>query len=154
MAADPRIPELASPVMDIDGIAAHILATFPGTHPMRAGEDHFFIHDPHRDLPDNRMIPWATLTTSDAHDDASDLDRSGVFRLNIGLTRAAAAGLGLSAQADRTALDVFLPHPVYGGQHWVCVLNPDRTWPQARELLVVAHDLAVRKWTRWAERRG
>lgn len=148
------MPELASPVMDIDGIAAHILATFPGTHPMRAGEDHFFIHDPHRDLPGTRMIPWATLTTSDAYDDASDLDRPGVFRLNIGVTREAAAGLGMSSAPDPTAPDVFLPHPVYGRQHWVCVLNPDRTWPRARDLLVVAHELAVRRWTRWADRRA
>lgn len=47
------------------------------------------------------------------------------------------------------AEDVLLPHPEPGRLHrgdgWVSVLCPDRTWPQVRELLAVAHDLAVRR---------
>ena len=38
-----------------------------------------------------------------------------------------------------------IPHPLYGGQHWLCVLNPDRTWSTVQGLLTEAHAFAVRK---------
>jgi hypothetical protein len=40
-----------------------------------------------------------------------------------------------AAEHDFAASDALLPHPVYGGRNWVCVLNPGRTWPMARQLL-------------------
>jgi hypothetical protein len=49
-------------------------------------------------------------------------------------------------------LDVLFPHPVYGGQHWLCVLNPDRTWPTVQGLLTEAHAFAVRKYDNAARR--
>ena len=45
-----------------------------------------------------------------------------------------------------TAFDVLFPHPVYGGRHWLCVLNPDRSWPTVQGLLTEAHAFAVRKY--------
>jgi Family of unknown function (DUF6194) len=68
---------------------------------------------------------FATLATGDDFDDASDLGRPGVFRLNIGVTGATFRQLvGDAAAPDYTALDTLLPHPVYAGQHWVAILNP------------------------------
>src|SRR5215211_2914177 len=34
---------------------------------------------------DERMLPFATLVTNDEHDTVSDLNRPGVFRVNIGM---------------------------------------------------------------------
>jgi uncharacterized protein DUF6194 len=78
-----------------------------------------------------------------------------VYRLNIGLPRDRFRELiDPTAEHDMTALDVLLPHPIYGGQNWVCVLNPDQTWPVAQQLLTDAHAFAVRKYTNAVRRRN
>ena len=118
-----------------------------------AGGDLFAIHDPDGTYPQRSRQGWATVVN--AHDSASDLDRPGVDRLNIGLPRARFRALvDPAAEHDLTALDVLLPHPVYAGYHWVCVLNPERTWPAVRQLLAEAHAFAVRKHDNAARRRS
>lgn len=115
-----------------------------------ASGDHFFCYDP------ERKFPFATLVTSDAHDDASDLDRPGVFRLNIGVRKERflalfGAGEGdADAAPDYTALDRLLPHPVYGRMHWVCILNPsDATFAATvQPLLAEAYALHVERYAR------
>ncbi|WP_306991453.1 DUF6194 family protein [Amycolatopsis thermophila] len=140
--------------MDIEQIT-QVLASFEGTRIAEAGGDVFALYDPRGDLPPERQMPWATIVTHDGpYDSASELDRDGVFRLNIGLPRDRFTELvDRDRDHDVTALDVLLPHPVYGKQHWVCVLNPDRTWPTARALLDEAHAFAVRKFTNADRRR-
>ena len=92
-------------------------------------------------------------------DSASDLNRLGVFRLNIGVSREtwralfgaepprAAADDDGGRGHDFAALDRLLPHPVYGRQYWVCVLNPSvETFQTAvRPLLAEAYQMAVSK---------
>jgi len=47
---------------------------------------------------------------------------------------------------DYTALDVLIPHPVYGRNHWVSVLNPsDATFAELNPLLDEAYQIAVRR---------
>jgi hypothetical protein len=131
------------------------LAAFPGTLIVEADGDVYAIHDPDGDYEQNPRHGWATVMTSDAYDSASDLSRPGVYRLNFGLPRARFRELlDPALEHDPTALDVLLPHPVYGGQNWACVLNPDRTWPQVRELLAEAHAFGVRMYDNAARRRG
>lgn len=129
--------------MDSDTI--HILlASYDGTRILTADGDVFAVHDPDGDLPPQRQIPWATLVHSDAHDTASDLGRPGVFRLNLGLApQRRDEVVEPGAEHDLTALDVVMPHPVYGRQGWVCVLNPDASWPLVRGLVDAAHDRAA-----------
>jgi hypothetical protein len=43
-----------------------------------------------------------------------------------------------------------LPHPVYGAQGWVCVLNPERSFTDVIDLVALAHANAVAR----DERRG
>lgn len=132
--------------MDI-GQIRDALAAHPGTRLLEANGDVFAVYDPYGDLPPQRQLPWATIVTSDTYDTASRLDRPGVFRLNLGLPRARFQELIDPAhEYDMTALDVLLPHPVYAGQHWVCVLNPRQTWPVVRGLLDEAAAFAVRKY--------
>jgi Family of unknown function (DUF6194) len=140
--------------MDFDALCG-VLREFPGTRLIEAAGDAYALYDPRGDLPPERQQPWATVVTSNAHDAVSELDRPGVFRLNVGLTRDRYRELiNPLADNDFTALDVLLPHPVYGPQHWVCVLNPDRTWPLARKLLTEAHTFATRKHANADRRRS
>jgi hypothetical protein len=111
--------------------------------------DTFFIYDPGRDLPEKRRFPFATIVTQDygEFDNASQLDRAGVFRLNIGVSKETYAALfGNEAQHDFSALDRLMPHPVYGRNHFVCVLNPsDATFESVKPLVVEAYEIAVKR---------
>lgn len=141
-----------------DEIRRH-LTGFPCTRLLEANGDAFAIHDPDGDLPPERQTPWATVVTGDLYtpdgdpwDTASRLVRPGVFRLNIGLPRAAYRELA-PADGDLAELDVLLPHPEYAALGWVCVLNPDRTWPLVTGLLDRAHEFAARKYENARNRR-
>ncbi len=75
--------------------------------------------------PGETMFPFATLVTSDQYDAFSQLNRPDVFRLNLGLSRETFRALFPEDTAhDHTELDRLMPHPVYAGMFWVCVLNP------------------------------
>jgi hypothetical protein len=130
------------------------LASRSGTRILEAHGDVFALYDPAGDLPPERQHPWATIVTSDnPYDATSHLDRPDVFRLNLGLPKARFRELvDPAADHDPTAFDVLFPHPVYGGLHWLCVLNPDRSWPVVRGLLTEAHAFALRKYENAARR--
>jgi Family of unknown function (DUF6194) len=135
-------------------LVRHDLASRSGTRILEANDDFFALYDPAADLPPERQHPWATIVTSDHPFDAtSHLDRRAVFRLNLGLPKARFRELvDVAADHDPTAFDVLFPHPVYGGLHWLCVLNPDRSWPMVQGLLTEAHAFAVRKHDNVARR--
>ncbi len=86
---------------------------------------------------------FATIVWTDDFDQASDLSRSGVVRLNLGVGRGTFQRLvGAMADPDYTALDRLLPHPVYARQLWISILNPsDATYRNVvGPLLAEAHD--------------
>lgn len=139
--------------MDEAAVARYIATAFDRVH-VHTSEDgtSFFFYEP------DRMFPFATLVVNDAHDTASDLNRSGVFRLNIGVGRKTFKSLFPESgeASDFTALDRLMPHPVYGRNLWLCVLNPsDSTFETVKPLLAEAYDLAESKHTKReaAERR-
>src|SRR5215207_5123551 len=123
-------------MIEPEAVVTYIDETFPGVNHVEANGDHFFIYDPERNLPPNRQIPFATVIHSDLYDQVSQLDREGVYRLNLGVSRQTYESLFGSADAssyDLSALDVLMPHPEYGHMHYVCVLNPsDRTWERLK----------------------
>ncbi|GAA4910090.1 hypothetical protein EV188_10188 [Actinomycetospora succinea] len=124
--------------MDLEIVTAAL--RFPDTLVIEADGDVYAICDPDGTYEERPRHGFATIVTSDAHDTASDLDRPGVYRLNLGLPRERAEEVvDASAEHDLTALDVLMPHPVYGAYGFVCVLNPDRTWPQVQGLIDEAH---------------
>src|SRR5215813_12940226 len=85
--------------MDEASITRYITDTFAGVHvvvaspddgsPEIAWGDSFFSYDPERQLPPARRFPFATIVTKDYgdFDCASQLNRTGVFRLNIGVSK-------------------------------------------------------------------
>ena len=80
-------------------------------------------------------------------DNLSDLDRPGVYRLNIGVGKETYQSLfPHEVEHDFTALDRLMPHPVYGKNHFVCVLNPsDATFASLKPLLDEAYEIAVKR---------
>lgn len=134
-------------------ITRYIFDTFDGIETETVSGDTFFFSGP------DHKFPFVTLVTSDAHDTVSDLNRPSVFRLNIGVSKPTFQALfgahpaipGLTGDGesdfDFTVLDKVLPHPIYGGLFWVCILNPsDATFEaEVRPFLAEAYDLAVGK---------
>ena len=119
-------------------MVAFILETYPETDLVEAMNAYFFSLDPERHWPN-----YATLVTTDEHDDASDLDRPGVFRLNLGVDRETFDRIAAAdPEPDYTAFDRFLPHPVYGQQHWISIVNPSHETFETVvvPLLALAHD--------------
>jgi hypothetical protein len=107
-----------------------------------------------------QQFPFATIVTKDYgdFDRASNLNRQGAFRLNIGVSQRAYESLFGPVTSEHLAgggrdfsvFDRLLPHPVYARQRWVCILNPaletfERdVWP----LLVDGHETAVARYGR------
>ena len=126
--------------------------------PEIAWGDTFFIYDPNRDLEGTRRFPFATIVTQDygEFDNLSNLNRPGVFRLNIGVSKKTFDSLfPEGAVHDFSALDILMPHPVYAANHFVCVLNPsDGTFASVRPLLEEAYRIAVDRVERRIARQG
>jgi hypothetical protein len=100
-------------------IHRYILETYPDMIVAAIEGGTFYSCDP-ANFPN-----FATLVTSDAFDDTSNLSRAGAFRLNIGLSRDTFQRLvGDQADPDYTGLNRLMPHPFYARQHYVSILNP------------------------------
>jgi Family of unknown function (DUF6194) len=143
------------------------LTGLPGVATVVAGEengapevawgDSFFFYDPDDGGPEYRKVPFATIVTKDyaGFDTASELDRPGVFRLNLAVGRdrftelfgfAPAEFAERAAEFDFAALDRVVPHPVYATQGWVSVLVPGtHSEEQAGQLMVHAWERARRR---------
>ena len=144
--------------MDASEMQRYICGTFDGVNALEGNGDTFFVYDPDRDLPPERQQPFATIVTGDHYDSVSNLDRPGAYRLNIGLTKesfAARFGSAPDGGYDYAAVDTLVPHPTYGPQHWVSVVNPGpATLATVREYLAEAHGFAARKHANHAARRA
>ena len=139
-------------------VARYICNPFAGITPIAAWGETSFFYNPGKALP--RGVYFATLKAKDGdNDNASRLDRPDVFRLNLGITKATyqkllgplpkrpSAGGVVTTGHDFAALDVLLPHPVYGWMAWVSVLNPNpTTFGTIKPLLAEANELAVAKF--------
>lgn len=145
--------------MDQDAIIQYVADTFAESEALRPTDgpgagDTFFYYAPQHTYDPTRDFPFATMVTKDygEFDNASQLNRPEVFRLNIGLSRdtfLAVAGFAPSEASARSAdydyatLDRVMPHPIYAQQSWVCVLNPSQaTFESVKPLLAEAYSRA------------
>lgn len=135
--------------MNESAIIDYITKTFPDVETTTAFGYTFFFYS------SDRKLPFATLISSDyEYDRLSNLDRPGVFRLNIGISKQTFQSLFGTTKVDVnsydfTALDVIMPHPDYAQQHFICVLSPgEATFERIRLLLAEAYEIAVRRFTR------
>lgn len=147
--------------MDADSILRHIRETLDGLDILDTPECTYVYYDPRHDLPHDRRQPFATLLRTDAYDHASDLERRGLFRLNLGVKRETyramlgpepAWGPGggvVETDHDLTRVDAWMPHPIYAPMGWISIVAPsDASWPRAKELLAEAHAEAKRAYDR------
>ncbi len=125
----------------------YIMKTFPEVDTTTAyGYDMFFYRS-------DRKLSFATLISSDyEYDNVSNLNRPGVYRLNIGVSKQTFHSLFGTDEVDIqdydfTALDVIMPHPEYAQYHFICVLSPsEETFEKIRPLLAEAYDIAARRY--------
>lgn len=135
---------------DVEAITHHITTTFPATDVVTMEGAAFFSLDAETHWPN-----FATIVWTDDFDQASDLSRPGVFRLNIGVSGPTFERLvGSNREPDYTALDRVLPHPIYARQHWVSILSPSAsTFTEVVvPLLAEAHDRLAAQRARHARR--
>jgi hypothetical protein len=135
--------------MDETTLTKYILDMFAGVETSDDFGYTFFFYGP------DRMLPFATIAhTDNEYEHISNLNRPGVYRLNIGISWQTfqslfgARKVDVSAY-DFTALDKIMPHPDYAAQYFVCVLNPgEATIAKVKTLLEEAYQLAVRRHNR------
>lgn len=144
--------------MDENTITRYILITFDGVRATETWGDTFFFYNPDPDRPGE--IYFTTLKSADDdYDNASNLSRPGFYRLNIGVGKETYFTLFESRPErpdsegkfddtyDFTATDVFMPHPIYGRQYWISVINPgEETFELVRAFLAEAYAIAVAKY--------
>lgn len=112
-----------------------LLVRFPRLAFVDAWGERSLFYNPGQRLP--RGVYFATIKQKDGENDrASQLDRDGVFRFNLGTSKPLfferfgpppprpGKGQVIEGPWDFTQLDVVTPHPVYGWMSWVSVLNP------------------------------
>ena len=153
--------------IDATAVARFLEDRLAGVVTSAADGDRYFFYDPDGVTRADARFPFATLITRDhPYDDVSDLDRAGSYRLNLGLTRETYRSLFGRPPVERDARgmvdtgvdpatrDRLMPHPIYAGQHWVCVVDPQpRTFEELRPLIVEAHQLAARRYRNQRSRR-
>ncbi len=133
--------------MSESAVIDYIMKTFPKVETTIAyGYNMFFYGS-------DRKLSFATTISSDYdYDHVSNLNRPGVFRLNIGVSKQTFQSLFGTAKVDVknydfTALDVIMPHPDYAQQHYICVLSPsEATFEKIHLLLAEAYDIAARRY--------
>jgi hypothetical protein len=102
---------------------------------------------------EERMTPFVSIADSDNdYDNVSNLNREGVFRLNIGVNVKSYQLLfpNVREEVDYCQLNVFMPHPYYSAQNFICILNPsgselDRTMGFIQEAYEIAKGRYERK---------
>lgn len=132
----------------------HIQIAGPGdgSPELAWGDSFIFVRD---ESGEPRKMPFATIVTKDyaGFDVESNLDRGGLFRLNLDVGRdrfTALFGFGPKLltqhrnQYDFAAIDRVFPHPAYGEQGWVSVINPaSASSEQTESLMRFALDRAL-----------
>lgn len=146
----------------IDNISTH----FDGLKPKSSWGETALFYNPGNTLPNG--IYFATIKQQNgANDQASDLDRNGVYRLSFGVDRPhyqklfgdrparPAKGKIIQGDYDFTALSELMPHPIYGWMSWVQILNPTRALlEEIFPLIEGSYSNAVRKFEQRKKRKA
>lgn len=141
-------------------IVEQIVASFEGVIPKSSWGETSLFYNPGKVLPNG--VYFCTIKESNGDNDkASALDRDGVFRLSIGISKSTyenqfglkparpAKGCIIDTGHDFTTLNKLMPHPIYGWMSWVQVLSPNAvTFTNLLPLLAEAHSNAVIKFNK------
>lgn len=135
------IDEISAYVESLGGVLTMRPAPGDGT-PEVAWGDLFFYYAPDGVVPNGQ--PFATVVTKDYPGEPSSALVPGELRVNIDAGRR-----GQPETDDPARRDHVMPHPVYGSQGWLCVVQPaPATSTELQMLLRDAHGAAQQRWER------
>jgi hypothetical protein len=143
-----------------EGIVEKIVSSFEGVFPKSSWGETSLFYNPGKLLPNG--VYFCTIKEKDGDNDkASNLNRDGVFRLSIGISKESyeaqfgckpkrpSKGCIIDTGHDFTEVNRLMPHPIYGWMSWVQVLNPtELTFGNAFQLIAEAHSNAVDKFNK------
>jgi hypothetical protein len=141
-------------------IVASITSEFDGVIPKSSWGETSLFYNPGKVLPSG--VYFCTIKEKNGDNDkASKLDREGVYRLSIGISKTKYKALFgkqpkrpnkggiIDSGHDFTALDELMPHPIYGWMSWVQILNPEEsTYANIILLITEAYSIAVAKFNK------
>ena len=73
--------------MEQEAIAQYIADALDDVDIVVADGNSFIFYEPGGNTAPDHRFPFATIVANDLYDQASDLDRPGVYRLNVGVSR-------------------------------------------------------------------
>ena len=114
------------------------------------------------DLKLKKGVYVLTIKEKDGKNDSgSNLDRAGIFRVNIGVRKTtfiklfgtlparAAAGELVDMPYDFGSMDTILPHPVYAWMGWISIINPSKhTFEELKVFIQESYDYAKEKYSK------
>lgn len=139
-------------------IVNYLLANYAGiVKKITWGETSFF-YNPDGSKPHGTY--FLTIKEQNGENDqASGLDREGVFRLNFCIPeqlflslfgtkpKRPAKGQCIEGDYDFKGLNRLMPHPVYGWMKWVAISNPDRKqFEILKPMISLSYKAAVKKF--------
>lgn len=144
-------------------ILTYCLDNLDGTVLVESWGEKGIFYNPNKTL--KRGVYVLTVKEKDGDNDkASNLDREGVYRVNLGVRKNTFCGMFGEIPArpskggvvdmpyDFGSIDQIIPHPVYAWISWICVLNPsESTFEKLNPLISEAYEYAKEKY---AKRKG
>jgi hypothetical protein len=113
-------------------VLVQIAGTGDGSPEIAWGDTFFYVRNANGEPP---KMPFATIVTKDyeSFDCDSNLNRGGLYRLNMDVGKEKLEELfGVKpgelqqnrGKFDFTSVDQLFPHPIYGPNGWVSIINP------------------------------
>lgn len=144
----------------IETIFDYATSTFEGVVVAENWGERGLFYNPNGKLPKGIYI--LTFKEKDGpNDKASDVNRDGVYRINLGLSKERYRSLFGEKPKRPTAeeivdtghdfekLDEIMPHPVYGWMSWIGILNPSPdTFETLKPLIAEGVELAKVKYAK------
>lgn len=144
--------------MKPDEVLGYCLNNLEGTILVESWGEKGIFYNPNHIL--KRGIYVLTVKEKDGKNDrGSNLNRQGIYRVNLGLKRPTfqklfgptparpAAGGVVEMPYDFTEINQLLPHPVYAWMGWVSILNPsDSVFNELKPLIQEAYEFAAEKF--------
>ncbi len=141
-------------------IIEEIANEFNGVVPKASWGETSLFYNPDKLLPNG--VYFCTIKEKDGDNDkASNLNREGIYRLSIGISKESygslfgerperpSKGCIIDTGHDFTECNILMPHPIYAWMSWVQILNPSK--PKFEEicgLIAEAHASAVIKFNK------
>lgn len=146
--------------MKPNDILNYCLDNLPDTVLVNSWGERGVFYNPNNTL--KRGIYVLTVKEKDGDNDkSSNLNREGVYRVNIGVRKSTFIHIFGSVPArprkggivdmpfDFAQIDKIVPHPVYAWMAWICALNPsDTTFESLKPLILESYEYAKEKYTR------